>query len=59
GFQLGGALQSLSVVYWGSNAFTKLANNNTDVLTNAVVLVVFGVVTFAIGFVIFARRLRS
>lgn len=59
GFQLGGVLQMLSVIYWGSDAFTKLSNNSTDVLLNAVVLSVFGAVTFAIGFVIFTRRLRS
>jgi ABC-type transport system involved in multi-copper enzyme maturation permease subunit len=59
GFQLGGGLQNLSIVYWGSNAYTLLANNNTDVWLNALVLTVFGAVTFAIGFIIFARRLRD
>lgn len=59
GFQLGGGLQYLSVVYWGSNAFTKLANNNNDVLLNALVLAVIGAVTFGISFKIFADRLRD
>ncbi len=59
GFQLGGGFQYLSVVYWGSNAFNKLANGNNDVLLNALVLTLFGAVTFGIAFVIFARRLKD
>jgi uncharacterized membrane protein YhaH (DUF805 family) len=59
GFQLGGGLQYLSVVYWGSNAFTKLSNGNNDILLNAVVLTLIGAVTFGISFTIFARRLRD
>jgi len=59
GFQLGGGIQYLSVVYWGSNAFSKLASGNNDILLNALVLTLFGAVTFGIGFMIFARRLRD
>ncbi len=59
GFQLGGPLQSLSVVYWGSNALTKLSNGVNDVWGNVLVLVAYGAVTFTIGFMIFARRLRD
>lgn len=59
GFQLSGGLQYISVIYWGSNAFTKLANNNTDIWLNALVLAVIGVVTFGFSFMIFVRRLRD
>jgi ABC-type transport system involved in multi-copper enzyme maturation permease subunit len=46
-------------VYWGSNALTKLSNGVNDVWGNVLVLVAYGAVTFTIGFVIFARRLRD
>ncbi len=47
----------LTVTYWGVDAFTKLAQNQTDIGTNLLALLVMGVVLFAAGLVIFNRRL--
>jgi len=57
GFQLPDEIARLSLIYWGSNAFQKLAANQTDVGLNILVLAVFGVVLFGIGFWFFNRRL--
>lgn len=50
-------LTQLTVTYWGTDAFTKLAQNQTDIGTNLLALVVMGVVLFAAGLAIFNRRL--
>ncbi|MDX2139183.1 MAG: ABC transporter permease [Chloroflexota bacterium] len=55
------ALAPLSRVtpnYWGVDAFTRLAQGNTDIATNLLVLVIIGAVTFVIGLSIFDRRLN-
>jgi ABC-2 type transport system permease protein len=43
--------------YWGVDAFTKLAVNNTEIGVNLVVLAVIGIVLFTVGVTIFNRRL--
>lgn len=50
-------LSRLTVNYWGVEAFNKLAQNQTDIGLNLVVLLVLGVVFFTAGLLIFNRRL--
>lgn len=50
-------LTNLTVTYWGTDAFTKLAQNQTDIGTNLIVLFAMGIVLFVAGLVIFSRRL--
>lgn len=57
GFQLPEAFSRLSILYWGSNAFQKLANGSTEVGVNLLVLAGLGVAMFGIGFWLFNRRL--
>jgi len=57
GFVPSEALSRFSLIYWGTNAFQKLAANQTDVGLNLVVLLGFFVVLFGIGFWLFNRRL--
>ncbi len=47
----------LTLVFWGTDAFTKLAQNQTDIGTNLLALLVMGVVLFVGGLAIFNRRL--
>jgi ABC-2 type transport system permease protein len=57
GFQLPEAISRFSIIYWGTNAFQKLAANQTDIGLNLLVLLIFGVGLFVIGFWFFNRRL--
>jgi ABC-type multidrug transport system permease subunit len=57
GFQLPESIARFSLLYWGTNAFQKLASNQTDIWLNVLVLSAFGVVLFSIGFWFFNRRL--
>ncbi|MBL8165373.1 MAG: ABC transporter permease [Anaerolineae bacterium] len=57
GFQLPEAISRFSIIYWGTNAFQKLAANQTDIGLNLLVLFGFGIGLFAIGFWFFNRRL--
>lgn len=57
GFVPSEALSRFSLIYWGTNAFQKLAANQTDVGLNLAVLLGFFVVLFGIGFWLFNRRL--
>ncbi|MEO8396615.1 MAG: ABC transporter permease [Chloroflexota bacterium] len=50
-------ITDLTITYWGTDAFTKLAQNQTDIGTNLIVLFVMGIVLFAAGLTIFNRRL--
>ncbi len=59
GFQLGPPMQYFSVIYWGTNAYTKLAAGVGDYWLNVAVLTLVGIVTFGIGLVIFFRRIRN
>ena len=46
----------LSIVRWGSEGFTKLAQGNTDILVNLVFLALIGGALFGIGLLLFTRR---
>jgi ABC-2 type transport system permease protein len=46
----------LSIVRWGSEGFTKLSNNQTDIGTNLIFLLGIGAVLFAISLFAFNRR---
>lgn len=59
GFNLSSSLNSLSVIYWGQTAFTKLASGNNDILINIAALVVFGVVSLALSFFLFRRKITD
>jgi ABC-2 type transport system permease protein len=52
-------LTNLTITYWGTDAFSKLALNQTDIGTNLVVLFTMGIVLFLIGLTIFNRRLSE
>lgn len=58
GFQLPQSVAQFSILYWGTDAFQKLASGRGDIGLNLVVLVVFGVLLFGIGFWFFNRRLE-
>lgn len=49
-------LTRLSIVRWGSEGFTKLANGDSDVLVNVVALLLIGAALFLFSFVMFNRR---
>jgi ABC-type Na+ efflux pump permease subunit len=57
GFQLSENLSRFSLIYWGTNAFQKLAANQYDIGLNLLVLLAHGVILFGIGFWLFNRRL--
>ena len=59
GFSLPGPVANLSIVKWGTEAFAKLAAGNNDILLNLAILVVFGAITFAIGFVLFRSKISD
>ncbi len=50
-------LSRVSIVRWGTEAFTNLATGSDGVLLHIGVLTAFGLVTFVIGLTIFNRRL--
>jgi ABC-2 type transport system permease protein len=56
GFSLPDEFGTFSIVYWGRDAFDVLAAGNTEIGTNLAVLVIQGLVMFAIGVLIFNRR---
>ena len=56
GFTLPDEVGIFSIVYWGRDAFDVLAAGNTEIGTNLAVLVIQGLVMFAIGVLIFNRR---
>lgn len=58
GFAVPEVLARFSILYWGTNAFQKLAANQTDIALNLIVLIAFGGILFAIGFWLFNRRLE-
>lgn len=49
-------LTRLSIVRWGSEGFSKLAQGNTDILVNLVFLALIGGALFGIGLLLFTRR---
>jgi hypothetical protein len=48
----------LSLIYWGTDAFTKLAAGNNDILLNLAVLLLEGALLFGIGLFLFNRRVE-
>ena len=48
----------LSLIYWGVDAYTKLANSQADVAVNLLVLFGQGVVLFTLGAWLFKRRIN-
>jgi ABC-2 type transport system permease protein len=57
GFQLPREVAQFSLLYWGTDAFQKLSAGQGDILLNLLVLGVFGVTLFSLGFYLFNRRL--
>lgn len=51
-------LSRLTITYWGTDAFTKLAANQSDIGLNLLVLAGMGIVMFSAGFAVFNRRLQ-
>lgn len=51
-------LSRLTITYWGTNAFTQLATNQSDIALNLLVLAGMGVILFSAGFAVFSRRLQ-
>ncbi len=58
GFAVPELLARFSIIYWGTNAFQKLAAGQTDIGLNIAILAAFGGILFAIGFWLFNRRLE-
>lgn len=56
GFALPEGISQLSLVYWGRDAFDRLAAGQSDVWLNVLVLVAQGIVMFGIGLLLFNRR---
>lgn len=57
GFSLPSVLANLSIVYWGSDTFNKLAAGDNGIVLNLLVMALYGAVTFAIGFALFRSRI--
>lgn len=58
GFAVPAALARLSLIYWGVDAFQKLAANESGVSLNLLVLMTQGLIFFLIGTWLFRRRLN-
>lgn len=57
GFALPEALSRFSMLYWGTNAFQKLAANNPDIGLNLLILLAHFVIMFGVGWWLFNRRM--
>jgi ABC-2 type transport system permease protein len=53
------AASRFTINYWGVNAFTRLSQGDNAILPNLLVLFAIGAATFAVGFVLFNRRLEA
>jgi ABC-2 type transport system permease protein len=49
-------LAYLSLIYWGTDAFSKLSRGNLDIVPNLLALGVGGAILFAVGLFLFNRR---
>jgi hypothetical protein len=56
GFSVPSPFRELSMIYWGTDAFTTLAQGGTDIALNLAILLAQGLVFFAIGLYLFNRR---
>ncbi|MGQ9909123.1 MAG: ABC transporter permease [Candidatus Flexifilum sp.] len=50
-------ISRLTIVYWGTDAFTRLSANQTDIGFNLIVLAGMGLILFGAGLAVFNRRL--
>ncbi len=57
GFSLPVQAAQFSLIYWGVDAFTKLASGQTDIALNLLVLMAQGLALFLVGMWLFKRRL--
>ncbi len=51
------SLSRLTINYWGTDAFVRLAQNQTDIGAHLLALMGIGIVLFGVGLAIFNRRL--
>ena len=58
GFTLPAAIAAFSMLYWGRDAFQKLAAGQTDIGLNVLVLVAQGIVMYLVGLWLFNRRFK-
>lgn len=58
GFILPKAASVFSIIFWGREAFQKLAVGQTDIGVNLMVLLIQGGIMFALGVVLFNRRVE-
>ena len=58
GFALPDQAAQFSLIYWGVDAYTKLANAQADIAVNLLVLFAQGAVLFLLGAWLFKRRLN-
>lgn len=58
GFALPESLSKLSLIYWGTSAFEKLASGQADIGINLLMLALQGLIFFVIGSWFFRRRLN-
>lgn len=56
GFALPQEVARFSPIYWGSDAFRQIAGGTPDITLNILILLIQGVITFAIGAWLFSRR---
>jgi len=59
GFRLGPPMEYVSVIYWGTDAYTQLAAGVSEYWPNVAILLAVGALTFGIGLLIFFRRIRN
>jgi ABC-type transport system involved in multi-copper enzyme maturation permease subunit len=58
GFTLPPAIAAVSLIYWGRQAFEKLATGQGDVRLNLLVLAILGVVMYLLGLFLFNRKFK-
>ena len=58
GFPPVAPLSYLSIVYWGTDAFSKLSLGSADIGFNLLALLVFGGLLFGVGLYLFNRRIE-
>ncbi len=59
GFQLPPSVSGFSIIYWGRDAFDRLAAGHGDVTTNLLMLFGQGILMFVIGLTLFNRRFEA
>jgi hypothetical protein len=59
GFQLPRSVAVVSLIYWGRDAFEKLAAGRGDISLNILVLFAEGAAMFVLGLFLFSRRFEA